>query len=124
MTSPQFFNFRGFGYLENIFFDESKCIARIKAINHLSQDQVYLNCEIQGILEEHLFNLLPEVKKGQIVTVTFTAGYRKFITATSCFQPDDPEQIVTIHCKLLELGHCFINGHLVDKNHFQIMKAA
>src|ERR1700722_9730293 len=74
MDAQQLFCLSGFGYLEKISFDESKCIAQIKAISHDSQDEIYLDCEIRGVFEEYLYHLYEDVKKGNSVIVSFKAA--------------------------------------------------
>ncbi len=126
MTLPKFFCINGFGYLESISFNESKCIARIKAIHASSQEDVSLDCEIHGVLEERLFVFLSEVKKGNTVIITFNAAYRKFGASFSYNDPDTntDEQITILDCKLLSMGNCYINGSLIDKNVFSYLLAA
>jgi len=127
MASSKFFSLNGFGYLENISYHESKCIATIKAINLSSEDDIYLDCEIQGALEEYLFAFLSEVKKGNTVLISFSAVYRKFRVAFSV-QDSEAEKhddhIIRLECKLLSIGNCYINGCPVNKGKFRFLKAA
>ncbi len=126
MTLPKFFCINGFGYLEGISFRESKCIARIKAIHASSQEDVWLDCEIQGILEDYLCTFLSEVQKGNIIILYFKAAYRKFGVSFFYNDPDThtDEQIVILNCKLLSIGNCYINGSLIDKNDVRYLLAA
>ena len=127
MASSKLFSLNGFAYLENISFNESKCIAHIKAIHQPHEDEVYLDCEIQGALEEYLFALLAEVKKGSCVIVSFNAQYRKFGVAFSLAHSEaenTDEQLVILQCRLLSVGNCYLNGAPVDRNYFKYLLAA
>ena len=127
MSISHLFSLNGFAYLENIFFDESKCIAQFKAINYAYQDDVYLECEIRGALEEYLFRLLENVKKGHSVIVLFNAEYLQFKVAFSAIDAESEKRnqnIVTLRCKLLNIRKSYINGHPVDNNYFRFLEAA
>jgi hypothetical protein len=126
MDSQQLFCLSGFGYLEKISFEESKCIAQIKVIPQCSQDEVYLDCEIQGIFEDYLYHLYESVKKGKSVIVSFKAAYRQFKTLFYFANPEGTHEdhIVRLSGKMIELGKCYINGSLVDNNYCRFMKAA
>ena len=127
MSLPnQLFCLSGFGYLEKISFDESKCIAQIKVITHVSQDEIYLDCEINGVCEEYLYHLYEYVKKGNSIIVSFKAAYRQFVTAfySAVLEGKQDDHIVRLSGKLFELRNCYINGSLVDKERFRFLKAA
>lgn len=119
MCLSHLFSLNGFAYLENIFFDESKCIAQFKSKSYSHEDQVYLECEIQGELEEYLFGLLEDVKRGQSVIVLYDAVYLQFRVAFSGRASESEtssQQIVRLRCKLLRIRESYINGCRVDKS--------
>jgi hypothetical protein len=124
MLSANMFSFNGYGYLKNIIYDEDKYIAKINAIDESLSDDIWLECEIQGLIQEQLFNLLNEVKKGHSVIVTFNAAYRRFMSAICCIDPSDPEHILILRCKLLSLRACYVDGIPVDKICFSFKIAA
>jgi hypothetical protein len=127
MSISKSFCLSGLAYLEDIILDKGKRIVQLTAIHPSSQDEVYLDCEVEGVCEMYLSYLLTEVKRGNSVIVSFQATYHHFKVAFSCadshYEMND-DQIVKLSGKLFEIGNCYINGSLVDKSHFRFLKAA
>jgi len=127
MISPKFFGLKGFAYLENISYRESKCIVQLGVLQQLTQDIISLECEVSGVLEEYMYNLFQEVKKECSVIIKFSAAYQKFGVAFHTFGPegeDSDVRLVTLCCKLLSVGNYYINGVPFDKNDFKHLLAA
>jgi len=127
MNSQKFFSLSGFAYLEKLSYRESQCIVQLQTIQQLSQDDISLECEVSGVLEEYLFHLSQEVKKGSSVIIAFIAAYQKFGVAFDAMGPEGEYldvRLVTLRCKLHSIENCYINGMPVDKNYFKNLLAA
>ncbi len=127
MSTTPMFTLKACGYLLNIVQEKDKFFARIKAIDSTSTDHIYMDCEITGLVQEHLLNLLMKVKTGHSVIVNLEAQYCKFIHSSTCFTRENEnctDHIVNLRCKIYQLGNCYIDGSLVDQQYFRFLKAA
>lgn len=120
MNINHFFCVSGCGYLENVIVEQGKMMARIQVMpacdqNHPAKDAIWLDCEVPGMNEQHsLEQLSNSVQRGQSVFLAFKAEYDAFIDAYSGQTKEDPEHIVMLRGKLIELGVCYVNGALLE----------
>lgn len=121
MKFNHFLRLSGYAYLHEVVQVGDQTIARLKAATHFNltsqgEDDIWIDAEVNDLLTmSRLYALLPSTSDDESVLITFEAEYSLFVNLHSGQTPDDPDQIITLRAKLLDLGNCYINGCLIGE---------
>jgi len=118
----------GVGYLDNVFLKEGRTIAEVTVINLPGCDEVHLEVEAQGLCQALLVYFFEYVKRGHSISFAFQAEYSRFEVAYPDTLPQKIDnhhvQVVKMSGKILEIGNCFMDGRLINKQLFHYQLAA
>jgi hypothetical protein len=110
------FNLKGIGYLCDITYQDNCHIAKINVIHRFNSggkhsDDIWIHCVIDG---ERLIHTMSALKRSldakKTIILEFETQYISLEHSHYGMTEDDPNKIIFLKCRLIEIGNYTIDG--------------